>query len=178
MGQKAGPRRTASEKVIKDIRNTFAHSSTALTFKSAALEPKFQALTGWTKDSHPHQLFRDCVEVCIGALKPALRRKHLVEAILKHASSRLLVICFTKIGRIQTVCKENYMSSNRSMSLEYDDTTAELLEELKEFFGVKSEGEVVQRALAVTRSIVRLADANHMVTITEPGTNDKIKLGL
>ncbi len=70
------------------------------------------------------------------------------------------------------------MSGKRNMTLEYDEKTEAVLEELKDFFGVKSKAEVIRRALAVTRSTTRLADDHHVVTITEPKTNDRVKLGL
>jgi hypothetical protein len=44
------------------------------------------------------------------------------------------------------------------MSLEYDDETDELLDELKQFFGVKTKSAVIRRSLALARVATRKAN--------------------
>ncbi len=70
-------------------------------------------------------------------------------------------------------------NSKRSMTLEYDADTEKVLNDLKDFFGVKTKAEVIRRSLAVTRSTRKYVDDNdRTLSITEPETGDKIKLAL
>lgn len=69
---------------LKDIRNAFAHTADPLHFKSEAVAKEFQKLNGWTKDIHPHQLFRDRVRACVDALKVPMQKKALIDALIRY----------------------------------------------------------------------------------------------
>jgi hypothetical protein len=56
----------------------------------------------------------------------------------------------------------------RQMTLEYDEETEALLEELKKFFGVKTKTAVIRRALAVARAAKKYADPEKSVRIVRP----------
>jgi len=71
-------------RALKGIRNAFAHTTSPLHFKSHLAAPEFQKLSNWTKDAHPHQLFRDSVNACVEALKVPLNQKALIDAIIQH----------------------------------------------------------------------------------------------
>ena len=70
------------------------------------------------------------------------------------------------------------MANTRSMTLEYDDKTEAVLEELKLFFGVTSKAEAIRRSLAVARSAAKYADEDRTLTLTEPSTSVTVKLAL
>lgn len=55
------------------------------------------------------------------------------------------------------------------MTLEYDEETEAVLEELKKFFGVKTKTAVIRRALAVARAAKKYADPERSVRIVRPG---------
>ena len=54
------------------------------------------------------------------------------------------------------------------MTLEYDEETDALLEDLKKFFGVKTKTAVIKRALAVARAAKKYADAEKSVRFVKP----------
>lgn len=56
----------------------------------------------------------------------------------------------------------------RQMTLEYDDETEAVLEDLKKFFGVKTKSAVIRRALAVARAAKKYADPEKAVRIVRP----------
>ncbi|MDA4846413.1 hypothetical protein [Hoeflea poritis] len=70
------------------------------------------------------------------------------------------------------------MAQKHELTLEYDDRAEKVFDELKEYFRVNTRAEVIRRALAITRSAKQLADENHMVTVTDPDTNEQVLLGL
>ncbi len=70
----------------------------------------------------------------------------------------------------------NKSTATRNMTLEYDRETERLLEDLKVFFGVKTKAEAIRRSLAVVRTASRYAGDDRTLTLSEPGTNDKVKL--
>ena len=55
------------------------------------------------------------------------------------------------------------------MTLEYDEETEAVLEDLKKFFGVKTKSAVIRRALAVARAAKKYADSDRSVRIVKPG---------
>jgi len=57
------------------------------------------------------------------------------------------------------------------MTLEYDDETDALLEELKKFFGVKTKTAVIRRSLTIARAAKKYADKNKTVRFQKPGEN-------
>ncbi len=69
-------------RALKDIRNTFAHTTMPHFFKSPHVVSDFQKLTGWEKDIHPHQLFRNSVNACVDALKVSLQNKAMIDALM------------------------------------------------------------------------------------------------
>lgn len=71
-------------RALKDIRNAFAHTSTPYFFKSKKVEKNFQKLTGWEKETHPHQLFRNAISKCIDALKVPIHQKALIDALMEY----------------------------------------------------------------------------------------------
>ena len=60
----------------------------------------------------------------------------------------------------------------RQMTLEYDEETEALFEELKKFFGVRTKTAVIRRALAVARAAKKYADPEKTVRFVKP-TNAK-----
>jgi hypothetical protein len=58
--------------------------------------------------------------------------------------------------------------SNQKMTVEYDAETAELLEELKEFFGVKTKAAVIKRSLAIARAAKKYSDRDKNVQFVNP----------
>jgi hypothetical protein len=74
-------------RALKDIRNAFAHTTDLVFFRSKSVAPEFQKLSGWTKDRHPHELFRERVTACVEALKVPLKNKALINALLGYRAA-------------------------------------------------------------------------------------------
>ena len=51
------------------------------------------------------------------------------------------------------------------MTLEYDEETEAVLEDLKKFFGVKTKSAVIRRALAIAKAAKKYADQDKTVRI-------------
>lgn len=58
------------------------------------------------------------------------------------------------------------------MTIQYDEDTDELLEDLKKFFGVKTKVAVIRRALAIARAAKRYADSDRTVRISRPRSEE------
>lgn len=61
------------------------------------------------------------------------------------------------------------MSGSRVTTFEVDQRTAELIERLRETFGVKTNAAVIRKALALANVAAQYADADHTITIGQPG---------
>lgn len=70
------------------------------------------------------------------------------------------------------------MTRRHSMSIEYDENAEEVFDMLKELFGVRTKVAVIQRSLAVARSVVKYADENGIVHIDDPNSGDRVALVL
>jgi hypothetical protein len=64
------------------------------------------------------------------------------------------------------------------MTIEFDQATDDQLEELKEFFGVKTKAAVIRRALAIANVAKSNADGDKSVTFVKPNTLEREKLML
>jgi hypothetical protein len=61
-------------RAIKNIRNTFAHAKTVLTFNSPDIVQKGQALTGAKKGINLRDLYFDRAQFCLDAIRSVLER--------------------------------------------------------------------------------------------------------
>lgn len=75
-------------RAIKDIRNEFAHSRTAIHFNSPDLAPMLRRLTEWSRDRDPKGLFSDRIDACINVCKAHLSHADLIKAIREYQSPR------------------------------------------------------------------------------------------
>ena len=65
------------------------------------------------------------------------------------------------------------------MTLEYDDETDALLEDLKKFFGVKTKAAVLRRALVIAKAAKKYADEDKSVKFEKPdgSTSETFMIG-
>lgn len=61
-------------------------------------------------------------------------------------------------------------------TFEVDQATLDAIAELKNAFGVKTNAQVIRRALALARVAARNADDNHTLTIVSPDGEKKVLL--
>lgn len=59
------------------------------------------------------------------------------------------------------------------LTVEYDENTEELLDELKDFFQVKTRSGVIRRALAVAKAAKKYSDKDGSVTFVNPSHPEK-----
>lgn len=64
----------------------------------------------------------------------------------------------------------------RQINLVMDDKAVGTLDQLKETFGVRSDVEVLQRALALAQVAAQNASADHIVTISGPDKSQTVQL--
>ncbi len=69
-------------------------------------------------------------------------------------------------------------ATTKVMSVEYDGDTEKLMEELKEFFGVKTKAAVIQRSLAIARAARKYSDDDKTLSVIDPSTNMQVGVPL
>jgi DNA-binding MltR family transcriptional regulator len=62
-------------RAIKNIRNTFAHSKTVLTFQSREIIQKGDALTGSRQQNGLGNLYYDRAQFCLDAIRATMERQ-------------------------------------------------------------------------------------------------------
>jgi DNA-binding MltR family transcriptional regulator len=74
-------------KAIKEIRNRFAHTTTAVFFSSPELSKDLQKLTGWHRDCDPKDLFNERCVYCVKMMEAQIDRRILADAVLNFHKS-------------------------------------------------------------------------------------------
>lgn len=70
-------------KAIKDIRNAFAHSKDVVHFGSTSLQPLFQKLTDWTKDTNPKEIFVARIKAAMEIFQDHIQRRVIADLLLQ-----------------------------------------------------------------------------------------------
>ena len=68
-------------RAIKEIRNRFAHTTTAVFFSSPELSKDLQRLTGWYRDCDPKNLFDERCVYCVKEMEAQIERHVMADAV-------------------------------------------------------------------------------------------------
>jgi DNA-binding MltR family transcriptional regulator len=74
-------------KAIKEIRNKFAHTTTAVFFSSPELSKDLQRLTGWQRDCDPKELFDGRCIYCVKQMEAQIDHRIMADVVMNFHKS-------------------------------------------------------------------------------------------